>query len=233
MKTKFCIIMSVLICLSTVKLKAQVYLGIEMGMNISSLAIKANSHNVDVAGGLSVDYLFKNGLILQSGLSYSSKGASGLWDQYNYSSVLRQADIHLGYLEVPVMVGYRIPVMKNVYLVPSVGAYFAYGVAGYGEIDAIVSNDKGNVRGYERWDNLYKDLKWDWIADREIKAFDRFDSGLRFKLAGEISHFVVSFAYDLGLKKVWSGFDTESYQTSTHKMKNRTACISVGYKFCL
>lgn len=83
------------------------------------------------------------------------------------------------------------------------------------------------------WDNLYKDLKWNWLADTELKAFDRFDSGLRFGLSGEISSFVVSFAYDLGLKKVWSGFDTPSYKTSTHKMKNRTACISVGYKFNL
>lgn len=228
-----CCILSILICLSIVTVNAQVRLGVEMGMNVSSLAIISNSHNADVVGGLSVDYLFKNGLMLQSGLSYSSKGASGLWDQYNYSSVLRQADIHLGYLEVPLMVGYRIPIMKNVYLVPSVGAYFACGVAGYGEIDVIVSNDNGNVRSSERWDNLYQDFKWDWIADTEIKAFDRFDSGFRFGLSGEISRFVVSFAYDLGLKKVWSGFDTPSYKTATHKMKNRTASISVGYKFSL
>lgn len=232
MNIKVCIL-SMLICLSMVKMSAQVRLGAEIGMNVSSLAIKANSHNVDVAGGLSVDYLFNNGVTLQSGLYYSSKGASGLWDGYNYSSELRQADIHLGYIEVPLMVGYRIPVMSNVYLVPSVGAYFACGVAGYGEIDAIVSNENGYARGSEQWNNLYEDLKWDWLADTELKAFDRFDSGLRFGLSGEISRFVISFAYDLGLKKVWSGFDTPSYKTSTHKMKNRTACISVGYKFNL
>lgn len=232
MKTKF-YILSVLVCLCMVKITAQVRLGAEVGMSVSSLAIKSNSHNVDVAGGLSIDYLLKNGVILQSGLYYSSKGASGLWDQYNYSSALRQADIHLGYLEIPLMIGYRIPVMNNVYLIPSIGAYFSCGVAGYGEIDAIVSNDEGHARSIERWNNLYEDLKWDWLADTEIKAFDRFDSGLRFGLSGEISRFVVSFAYDLGLKKVWSGFDTPSYKTSTHKMKNRTACISIGYKFNL
>lgn len=233
MKIRLCIIMITLIAFSVVKLNAQVHLGVELGMNVSSLAIKSNSHNVDVAGGLSVDYLFNNGVMLQSGLYYSSKGASGLWDQYNYSSELRQADIHLGYIELPLMVGYRIPVMNNVYLVPAAGIYFACGVAGYGEIDAIVSNSEGYARGSERWDNPYKDLKWDWLADTEIKAFDRFDSGLRFGLSGEISRFVVSFTYDLGLKKVWSGFDTESYNTSTHKMKNRTGCISIGYKFSL
>lgn len=219
--------------MSVVKMSAQVRLGAEIGMNVSSLAIIANGHNVDVAGGLSVDYLFNNGVTLQSGLYYSSKGASGLWDGYNYSSELRQADIHLGYMEVPLMVGYRIPVMSNVYLVPSVGAYFACGVAGYGEIDVIVSNEQGNGRISDQWDNPYKGFKKDWLADTELKAFDRFDSGLRFGLSGEISRFVVSFAYDLGLKKVWSGFDTPSYKTSTHKMKNRTACISVGYKFNL
>lgn len=225
MKIKFCILIT-FICLSIVKMSAQVRLGAEIGMNVSSMAIKANSHNVDVAGGLSVDYLFRNGVTLQSGLYYSSKGASGLWDQYNYAKELRQADIHLGYIEIPLTVGYRIPVMNNVCLVPSVGAYFACGVTGYGEIDVIVSNEKGHSRSFERWDNPYKGFK-------ELKAFDRFDSGFRFGLSGEISRFVISFAYDLGLKKVWSGFDTDSYKTSTHKMKNRTACISVGYKFNL
>lgn len=232
MNIKFCIL-SMLICMSVVKMSAQVRLGAEIGMNVSSLAIIANGHNVDVAGGLSADYLFNNGITLQSGLYYSSKGASGLWDGYNYSCELRQADIHLGYIEVPLMVGYRIPVMSNVYLVPSVGAYLACGVTGYGEIDIIVSNEHGHGRISDQWNNPYKDFKKDWLADTEVKAFDRFDSGLRFGLSGEISRFVISFAYDLGLKKVWSGFDTPSYKTSTHKMKNRTACISVGYKFNL
>ena len=47
-------------------MSAQFRLGAEIGMNVSSLAIIANSHNVDVTGGVSVDYLFKNGVMLQS-----------------------------------------------------------------------------------------------------------------------------------------------------------------------
>lgn len=232
MKTKICIIMGALICLSAVKLNAQIRLGAEVGMNVSSLAVKGNSNNVDVNGGLSVDYLFKNGVVLQSGLSYAMKGASGLWNKNNYSGELRQADFHLGYVEIPLMVGYRIPVMNNVHLVPAIGAYFACGAGGYAEVDVIVSNEEGHARTVYNW-NPYKDLKTEWLADTEIKAFDRFDSGLRFGLSGEISHFVIAFAYDLGLKKVWPGFDTDSYKTSTHKMKNRTASISIGYKFSL
>ena len=218
MKTKF-YIMLVLILFSAAKMSAQFRLGAEIGMNVSSLAIIANSHNVDVTGGVSVDY--------------SSKGASGLWDRYNYSSVLRHANIHLGYLEIPLMVGYRIPLMEKVHLVPSIGTYFACGVVGSGDLDIIVSDESGSTRPAETWDNPFKDFKKEGFVDTEIKAFDRFDSGLRFGLSGEISDFVISFAYDLGLKKVWSGFDTPSYKTSTHKMKNRTASISVGYKFSL
>lgn len=226
------IILSALICLSVVKLSAQVRLGAEVGMNVSSLAIISNSSNVDVSGGLSVDYLCNNGLVLQSGLYYTRKGASGLWDGYNYSSEIRNGEFHLGYMEIPLMVGYRFPVMNNVYLVPAIGAYFAYGAGGYAEVDVIVSNENGNGRTIEHW-NPYKHLKSEWIADTEVNAFDRFDSGLRFGLSGEISRFVISFAYDLGLKKVWSGFDTASYKTDTHKMKNRTANFSIGYKFSL
>lgn len=226
--------MLALVFFSVVKASAQFRLGAEIGANVSSLAIIANSHNVDIQGGITVDYLLKNGLLLQSGLSYSSKGASGLWDHYNYLDELRQANIHLGYLEIPVMIGFRIPIMEQIHLVPSIGAYFACGVAGYGEVDIIISEEHEHARfGGEYWDNPYKAYNKKEHDDMGIKAFDRFDSGLRFGLSGEISKFVISFAYDLGLKKVWSGFDTPSYETSTHKMKNRTANVSIGYKFNL
>lgn len=232
MKTKLCIILSMLICVSVMKLSAQFRLGAEVGMNTSSLAIISNFHRMGVTGGLSMDYLFKNGVMLQSGLLYSRKGASGLWDEYNYSSDLRQANFKLSYIEIPLMVGYRIPLKKDIYLVPAIGAYFAYGAGGYAEVDIIVSNENGNGRYPNEW-NPFEDFQMKWLADTKINAFDRFDSGLRFGLSGEISRFVISFAYDLGLKKVWSGFDTASYKTDTHKMKNRTANFSIGYKFSL
>lgn len=225
-------ILSTLIFLGVVEASAQVRIGAEVGMNVSSLAITSNFHRSGVTGGLSVDYLFKNGIALQSGLLYSRKGASGLWDQYNYSSDLRQANFKLSYLEIPLMVGYRIPLKKDIYVVPAVGAYFAYGAGGYAGVDIIVSNENGTGRYPDEW-NPFEDFKMEWLADTEIKAFDRFDSGLRFGLSGEISRFVISFAYDLGLKKVWPGFDTPSYKTSTHKMKNRTSNFSIGYKFSL
>lgn len=231
MKIKLCIL-SMLICMSVVKASAQFRVGAEVGMNISSLAIISNFHRPGVTGGLSVDYLLKNGMMLQSGFLYSRKGASGLWDQYNYSCDLRQANFKLSYLEIPLMVGYRIPLKKDIYMVPAVGAYLACGAGGYAELDLIVSNENGTGRYHSEW-NPFEDFQMEWLADTEIKAFDRFDAGLRFGLSGEISRFVISFAYDLGLKKVWSGFDTESYKTDTHKMKNRTATFSIGYKFSL
>lgn len=232
MRTKLCIIFSMLISMSVMELSAQFRLGAEVGMNTSSLAIISNFHRVGVTGGLSVDYLFKNGMVLQSGLLYSRKGASGLWDQYNYSSDLRQANFKLSYVEIPFMVGYRIAVKNDIYIVPAAGAYFACGAGGYGEVEIIVSNEHGTGRYIDEW-NPFEDFEMKWLADTKIKAFDRFDSGLRFGLSGEIYRFVISFAYDLGLKKVWPGFNTDSYKTFTHKMKNRTANFSIGYKFSL
>ncbi len=64
-----------------------------------------------------------------------------------------------GYLEIPLMVGYRIPLMEKVHLVPSIGTYFACGVVGSGDLDIIVSDESGSTRPAETWDNPFKDFK--------------------------------------------------------------------------
>ena len=56
-------------------------------------------------------------------------------------------------------VGYRIPLMEKVHLVPSIGTYFACGVVGSGDLDIIVSDESGSTRPAETWDNPFKDFK--------------------------------------------------------------------------
>lgn len=110
MKMKLCIIMSMLMCLGIVKMNGQVRLGVEAGVNMTSLGVRGNHAQIVPVGGLVVDYQFENNMIIQSGLHYVMKGANSL---VNGSKELM---VRLGYIELPVMVGYRLPVAEHIYI---------------------------------------------------------------------------------------------------------------------
>lgn len=108
--------------------QAQWRLGAEVGIDLSSVNNPANHTQIGEHGGLTVDYAFKNKINLASGIYYTMKGANSI--RVNSYDLLAR----LGYLEIPVMVGYRIPVAPDIHLIPAVGAYFAWGVNGNGEL---------------------------------------------------------------------------------------------------
>lgn len=232
MRLKFYLLF-VIVLVSVSQIKSQVRIGAEVGVNASSLAVKDNQILMGPSVGITADYLFNSGWVLQSGLYYTMKGAAGIWNDHNYRQQLNELKVRTGYIELPVMLGYRLPLINDVYLTPSLGAYFAYGVNGNGEVNIITTNESTSRFDICRWNNPFKSNEWEGISRSRVDGFERFDSGLRFGLNLEVRRFVVSFAYDLGLKKTWSGFDTESYKSSTYKLKNRTAFISLGYKFSL
>lgn len=222
MKMKLCIIMSMLMCLGIVKMNGQVRLGVEAGVNMTSLGVRGNHAQIVPVGGLVVDYQFENNMIIQSGLHYVMKGANSL---VNGSKELM---VRLGYIELPVMVGYRLPVAEHIYMIPQMGAYFACGVNGYGEFGSnFVNTGIGNTDGI--WYNPFKRFDLNTGKEEYIEPFKRFDTGLRFALSTEVYKFNLTLSYDLGLKKVWKEFDPGDY----FKYKNRSVAITLGYKFNL
>lgn len=222
MRTKLCVILSILVSMSVMKLSAQVRLGVEAGVNLASLGVRGNHAQVLPVGGFTIDCELGNNMMFLSGLHYTMKGANGL---VHGSDELM---VRLGYLELPVMFGYRVPLVEHISLVPQVGAYFACGVNGYGEFGAnFVHTGIGNTDGV--WYNPFERFDLKTGKNEYIKPFERFDSGLRFALSAEVYKFNLSLAYDLGLKKVWKEFDPDNY----FKYKNRSVAITIGYKFTL
>ena len=157
------------------------------------------------------------------------KGANTICaDDLGYEMLVR-----LGYLEVPVMIGYRIPIASNIHLTPSIGTYFSWGVNGYGEFEkSTTSNTPNESMNLTEWSNPFESHYYN-TAESERKlayAFNRFDTGLRFGLNAEIGRVSMSFNYDLGLKSMWKGFmDAGLY----HQLRNRNATLAIGYKFQL
>lgn len=225
--TKLLIVALVSLCF--LPAKAQWRLGAEVGIDLSSVNVITNHTQIGSNGGVTVDYAFKNRINLSTGVFHTMKGANTICaDDLGYEMLVR-----LGYLEVPVMVGYRIPVASNIYLTPSVGAYFAWGVNGYGEFEKnATGNDPNESMNLIEWSNPFQSHYYQTTeSERKLAyAFNKFDSGLRFGLNAEIGRISLSFNYDLGLKKMWKGFmDAGLY----HQLKNRNATLAIGYKFQL
>lgn len=221
MKQKLCIIMMALLSMGAAKMNAQVRLGAEVGVNMASLGVRGNHAMVLPTGGLVADYQFKNNMMISSGLHYVMKGANTL------SGAPEDLMVRLGYLELPVMVGYRMPVAEHVYLVPQVGAYFACGVNGYAEFNESSSLGIGNTDGV--WYNPFEQFDLKNEKKEYIEPFERFDAGLRFALSADVYKFNLSLAYDLGLKRTHKHFDPEHY----FKYRNRSVAVTLGYKFNL
>lgn len=209
--------------------KAQWRLGAEVGIDLSSVNVITNHTQIGSHGGLTVDYAFKNRINLSTGVFHTMKGANTICaDDLGYEMLVR-----LGYLEVQVMIGYRIPIASNIHLTPSIGTYFSWGVNGYGEFEkSTTSNTPNESMNLTEWSNPFESHYYN-TAESERKlayAFNRFDTGLRFGLNTEIGRVSMSFNYDLGLKSMWKGFmDAGLY----HQLRNRNATLAIGYKFQL
>lgn len=221
-------------------LQAQLRVGIEAGATISSLKIAEDNAIYKGGAGLTVDYTFANKIVLQSGLQYLVKGADRIHgNAKKHGGISSQMEVQLGYLELPVLLGYRYNLSGSVSLIPQIGWYFAYGIHGKGEVSTIHNfADKDGETITNKWDNPFEEKEWKNWDDftTQVKAFDRFDQGMSFRLNMEISHFNIALAYDLGLKRIGEGFGNELQfrgEEADNKMRNRCALFLIGYKFRL
>ncbi len=150
--------------------------------------------NAGVAAGFAV--VPHTPLYLETGLYYTEKGGKGKvgGDKFTYQ---------LNYLEMPLVMKYRIDIDRGFSIQPFLGGYLACGVCGK-------IKDFGERAAYSSFsDNPY--------------SFQRFDGGLKTGCGLQFDMFYAEVSYDLGLANIChDDFDTS---------KNSALTLNVGINF--
>lgn len=201
-KISLLIILGMIIC-TNASAQLPVSFGVKAGMNLSEIQKLDDDMKVGFNVGVTAELQLPGNFYLMSGLELTTKGAKGKGYVYDNQGEYGSYDIKMNsmYLQLPIHAGYKIDLVPTTKLVFRVGPYLAYGIGG---------KIKHEVPG--------KEEKTDFFNDDS----NRFDFGIGGAVGVEFLNKIgVYLGADQGLTKIYK--DT--------KLKNRSAYLSVGYKF--
>ncbi|WP_460951430.1 porin family protein [Spirosoma daeguense] len=223
-----------IICLFFASLTAQAQIakfefGLKGGWNFSQLALA----KTDVPGGIrfggnvgvTTTYTFTNNLFLQSGLSFTTKGAKikgdapiGFTDRILYPGREAQLKSNQMYVQTPLFIGYKIRVSPAATIVVNAGLYFAYGIGGKTELTGdIIYGDMID----------YSTIEEPTFSNRGLK---KFDYGIGTGIGVELGKTIISVGYELGMRNIVPTGDVY-FPFYTGSYKNRNASLSLEYRF--
>lgn len=214
---------------------AQVRVGVKGGLNLANISVN-NSGGTDskktLPGyhvGVIADLpLAPDVLSFQPGVYYSTKGTKlergdrtdpTLTNPYSKSTTNPQ------YIEIPLNFVGKIPIGGNSRLFAGIGPYFAFGVAGKNKYEfnnGVIRTDGSSSISWDDdtpFNNEDPNQGWD--------KYKRFDWGGNLMVGAELSDFIISAQYGLGMNKIRSG----TSDSNDEKGKNRVFSVSVGYLF--
>ena len=155
--------------------ESSLYYGLRLGINFAGI------------GGDLVDYDMKTGMnlggvvglrlsdttpvFLESGLYYTERGAKK-----------DKAKIGLTYFEVPLLIKYGIQANDDIALLPYIGPYFSYGIAGKYKIPAGNGEEAYNRSSY--------------------KTFKHFDMGFKVGCGAEFNKLYAELGYQFGVANI-------------------------------
>lgn len=160
--------------------------GVHAGLNVSTLSLPKDSFGSSSAGAgfnLGINYehlLLKNRpLYVETGLEFNMKNSTQKGEDIS-------GKVNTYYLEIPLMVNYKLSVKPNITVAPAVGIYYAVGVGGKLKVD-------GDTRDlFSGSENILK----------------RSDFGLRFSVTASYKRVSLTLGYALGLINMASDYVT-------------------------
>lgn len=233
--------------------------GVKAGANIANTSSKNESGRIGFNVGGTVEYKLSDRFFLQSGLEFTSKGSKLKEQSFNFSlpyfdsgeltsiddldyvtyTGKAKASQNLMFLQIPLTIGYRLPLAEDINLTFNIGGYAGYGIA---------ARSKYKINGTLK----YPDGKTESVnTETTYKKYnetglERFDYGLLGGIGIEYKKFSFNVNYELGLRNLdkssgtylnygySSGYNNQSTGVTVYevpKWKNRNVSLSVGYKF--
>jgi hypothetical protein len=157
-----------------------VYYGLRLGVGFSTVNSDdryldggSMKTGLDVGAVVGVQLGYRSPVYFEAGLYYIEKGGQGHYegDKFTYS---------LDYLELPLVLKYRIDMDRMFSIQPFVGGYMALGVGGK-------IKDFGHRAAYSSFDD---------------DAFKRFDGGIRIGCGVQYDFLYAEVGYDFGLANI-------------------------------
>ncbi len=138
------------------------YWGVRFGINFGSISgdLKADEGRTGMTLGGVVGIRVSDSapVFLESGLYYTQRGAKKLTG-FRAGATPTTDKGKLNYLEIPVIIKYGITTENNIAILPFIGPYFSYAVAG--DTDYLKRPDMGFKIGCGvEWNNLYLEAQY-------------------------------------------------------------------------
>ncbi len=205
--------------------ESQFSLGVKGGVNLSN--VDNENFNTDAKVGYKFSVVAEYGLpqnfFLRSGLDFNSKGfkldmvlegdnnKDGLFGDYQTT----KSSWNEVYLQLPIVLGYKISVTDEFKINFVAGGYLSYGVGGKitGKVEGFLVTPSGEKGYYNR------EINENVFADNVLK---RFDAGLTGGVGAEYKSITFDLGYEYGLCNIYQG---------SNSINNRNAFFTVGYKF--
>ena len=160
------------------------YFGLRLGFGISTVNSDSKLLNTNkTRTGLNVGVVVGTQLssqapvFFETGLYYTEKGGKSTYNSTDFS-------YSLNYLELPLIVKYKIPIADKIAVEPFLGGYLACGVGGK-------IKDFNNREAYNSFNSKNANA-----------AFNRFDGGIRLGCGFSYDVMYVEAGYDIGLSNI-------------------------------
>ena len=155
--------------------QSSVYYGIRLGMNIANLSGDApdlgSKVGLNLGGTVGLRLSDTTPVFLESGLYYTERGAKK-----------DKIKVGLTYFEIPILIKYGIQASDDIAILPYIGPYFSYGIAGKYKIPAYEGGEAYNRSSY--------------------KTFNHGDMGFKIGCGAEYNKLYAELGYQFGVANI-------------------------------
>lgn len=206
--------------------KAQIHLGVRAGLNLANMSVKNLPSGFDnkmvpsfnLGGFAGMDITKRIGI--ESGLYLSGKGIKSEFSQNLFiMSVSGFVKVTPLYLEVPVNAVYNLD-MKAVKLRFYAGPYLAYGIGGRVNSEFSATGLPVDLSSL----GLVNESRNINFGSDSLSDIKPFDFGLNFGIGVQVSKFIFTIQYGMGLVNIAAD------NTTGYEAKNSVFSFLVGYR---